>query len=369
MRPGSGQDIFHCLALILGKLLIEVPVGEQASLESRDGSGDAASGNGHLLLIEAGYVASQRFLPMLEDFVEAIIGLLQVLAMDLEGRLIYHCRAGLVRVEPNPFHIVASRGPFGSATASILCLYWATWSSGSVAPSYAFMLGKENFLRILIKVHSRVLEKTSDGLYEIVQHRAEPLKGYLARFNQEKVAIFKCSIPTAISAFKRGLLPDGDLYKELTKYQCKTMEDVLSQAWAQVNWEEDVASRAKAQQKQDTKTTRSDRTDQDEKPSQRPARDSGNRNRSRYKNRHIEKAVSTWPDISHLSVSSPELINVLREFLSEKAKSHLSKETMGKPAEAAPVSSPRQDRVIHVISGSSEINGISHAAAKKSTWS
>ena len=134
-------------------------------------------------------------------------------------------------------------------------------------------------------------------------------------------------------------------------------------------------------------------------------------------------AVSTWPDISHLSVSRPELINVLRqmgqqvkwpqkmkapdsfrnpgfwcdfhrdhghktedcvalkikvnellkkghlrEFLSEKAKSHLSKETMGNPTEAAPVSPPRQDRVIHVISGCSEISGISHAAAKKSTW-
>ena len=107
-------------------------------------------------------------------------------------------------------------------------------------------------------------------------------------------------------------------------------------------------------------------------------------------------AVSTWPDISHLSVSRPELINVLRqmgqqvkwpqkmkapdsfrnpglwcdfhrdhghktedcialtidvnellkkghlmEFLSEKAKSHLSKETIGKPTEAAPVSPPR----------------------------
>ncbi|KAF3548789.1 hypothetical protein DY000_02007626 [Brassica cretica] len=58
----------------------------------------------------------------------------------------------------------------------------------------------------------------------------------------------------------------------------------------------------------------------------------------------------------------------LREFLCEKAKSHLSKETMGKPTEAARVSPPRQDRVIHVISGGSEISGISHAAAKKSTW-
>ncbi|KAF3591350.1 hypothetical protein DY000_02021519 [Brassica cretica] len=164
----------------------------------------------------------------------------------------------------------------------------------------------------------RDLEKTSDGLYEILQHRAEPLRGYIARFNQAKVAIPECSIPTAISAFKRGLLPDGDLYKELTKYQCKTMEDVLSQAWAHVKWEEDVASRAKAQQKQDPKMIRPDQTERDEKPSQRPARDSGNQNWGRYQNRPIEKAegmaVSTWPDISHLSVSRPELINVLRQM-------------------------------------------------------
>ncbi|KAF3507020.1 hypothetical protein F2Q69_00005972 [Brassica cretica] len=98
---------------------------------------------------------------------------------------------------------------------------------------------------------SRDLEKTSDGLYEILQHWVEPLRGYIARFNQEKVAIPECSIPTAISTFKRGLLPYGDVYKELTKYQCKTMEDVMSRAWAHVKWEEDVASRAKAQLKQD----------------------------------------------------------------------------------------------------------------------
>ncbi|KAF3573377.1 hypothetical protein F2Q69_00058588 [Brassica cretica] len=77
---------------------------------------------------------------------------------------------------------------------------------------------------------SRDLEKTSNNLYEILQHRAEPLRGYIAHFNQEKVAIPECSIPTTISAFKRSLLPDGDLYKELTKYQCKTIKDVLSRA-------------------------------------------------------------------------------------------------------------------------------------------
>ncbi|KAF3515057.1 hypothetical protein F2Q69_00006805 [Brassica cretica] len=78
---------------------------------------------------------------------------------------------------------------------------------------------------------SRDLEKTSDSLYEIHQHQVEPLRGYIALFNQEKVAIPECSIPTAISAFKKGLLPDEDLYKELTKYQCKTMEDVDLEPW------------------------------------------------------------------------------------------------------------------------------------------
>ncbi|KAL0645841.1 hypothetical protein Bca4012_044132 [Brassica carinata] len=75
-------------------------------------------------------------------------------------------------------------------------------------------------------------------------------------------------------------------------------------------------------------------------------------------------------DCVALKIELNELLKkvYLREFLSEKPKSHLSKETTGKPTEVAPVSPPRQDRVIHVISGGSEISGISHAAVKKSTW-
>ncbi|KAF3526937.1 hypothetical protein F2Q69_00047853 [Brassica cretica] len=299
---------------------------------------------------------------------------------------------------------------FGSTLTGPALQWYINLPSRSIA---SFVILSNMFLEQLAS--SKDLEKTYDGLYEILQHRAEPLQGYIARFNQEKVAIPECSIPTAIYAFKRGLLPDGNLYKELTKYQCKTMEDVMSRAWAHVKWEEDVASRAKAQLKQDPKAVRPDRTERDEKPSPRPARDSGNRNRGRYQNRPIEKvegmAVVTWPDISHISASRSELINVLRqmgqqvrnpglwfdfhrdhghktedcvalkievnellkqghlkEFLSEKAKSHLSKESTGNPTEAAPFSPPLQDRVIHVISSGSEISGISHVAAKKSTW-
>ncbi|KAL0759191.1 hypothetical protein Bca101_075341 [Brassica carinata] len=58
---------------------------------------------------------------------------------------------------------------------------------------------------------SRSLEKTSDSLYEILRHRVEPLHDYIARFNQENVSIPECNITMGISAFKRGLLPDGDL--------------------------------------------------------------------------------------------------------------------------------------------------------------
>ncbi|KAH6757750.1 hypothetical protein C2S51_038658 [Perilla frutescens var. frutescens] len=54
-----------------------------------------------------------------------------------------------------------------------------------------------------------------------------------------KVEIPGCNADTAISAFRKWLKRDSDLYKELTKYPCKTMDDILAKAWAQIKWEED----------------------------------------------------------------------------------------------------------------------------------
>ena len=97
---------------------------------------------------------------------------------------------------------------FGSTLTGPALQWYINLPSRSIA-SFAILSDKfvEQF------ASSKDLEKTSDGLYEILQHRAEALRGYIARFNQEMVAIPECSIPTAISAFNRGLLPDGDLYK------------------------------------------------------------------------------------------------------------------------------------------------------------
>ncbi|XP_013673339.2 uncharacterized protein LOC106377620 [Brassica napus] len=74
-------------------------------------------------------------------------------------------------------------------------------------------------------------------------------------------------------------------------------------------------------------------------------------------------------DCVALKIEVNELLQkgYLREFLWEKAKNLLSKETARKSAETKPASPPQQGRVIHVISGGSEISGINHAAAKKST--
>ncbi|KAK0571684.1 hypothetical protein LWI29_019923 [Acer saccharum] len=89
---------------------------------------------------------------------------------------------------------------------------------------------------------SRKLEKLSDDLYTITQRTGENLRAYVGRFNREKVQIPHCNQATAIYAFRKGLRFDSDLYKELTKYPCRTMEDVLAKAWAQIKWEEDEAN-------------------------------------------------------------------------------------------------------------------------------
>ncbi|KAF2531225.1 hypothetical protein F2Q70_00030007 [Brassica cretica] len=121
-------------------------------------------------------------------------------------------------------------------------------------------------------------------------------------------------------------------------YPCKIMEDVLSRVWAHVKWEEDVASRAKAQPKQDQRSTRSDRGDREERSSQKGSKDSGSRSGGRFQ---------YLPSLN----------------IHTRAGQHAEADG---PTDA-PSSPPRQDRVIHVISGGFEVSGVSHAAAKKST--
>ncbi|XP_056698613.1 uncharacterized protein [Spinacia oleracea] len=51
----------------------------------------------------------------------------------------------------------------------------------------------------------------------------------------------------AIEAFKRGLIPNSELYREITKYPCATFEEVRSRATAQMRIEDDEITRMASQ--------------------------------------------------------------------------------------------------------------------------
>ncbi|XP_031265819.1 uncharacterized protein LOC116124267 [Pistacia vera] len=46
-----------------------------------------------------------------------------------------------------------------------------------------------------------------------------------------------------MDAFRKGLIPNRELYKDLTKLGYNTMEDALARAIIQIRWEEDEANR------------------------------------------------------------------------------------------------------------------------------
>ncbi|XP_062083467.1 uncharacterized protein LOC133789718 [Humulus lupulus] len=115
----------------------------------------------------------------------------------------------------------------------------------------------------------RKLEKLSYDLYCIKQKRDELLRDYVGRFNRENVFIPYCNVDTAITAFRKGLQIKSDLYKELTKYPCRTMEDVLAKAWAQIKWEEDEANQPAqvfTSDRRDPRSKRVERRHYDYKP-------------------------------------------------------------------------------------------------------
>ncbi|XP_074300317.1 uncharacterized protein LOC141631559 [Silene latifolia] len=88
---------------------------------------------------------------------------------------------------------------------------------------------------------SRKSKKHTSDLYRIEQGFEESTRDYLNKFNKEKVAIPRCDIATAIQAFHRGLHQDSDLFKDLTKHPCTTFDEVQSTAIAVMRLEEDSA--------------------------------------------------------------------------------------------------------------------------------
>ena len=89
------------------------------------------------------------------------------------------------------------------------------------------------------------LEKTTDDLNAIQQWRGESLRSYVSRFNKERITIPDLHQPTAVEAFRNGLLCESGLYKKLTKFRCYTMDQAMARAQVEIRWEEDKRNKRK----------------------------------------------------------------------------------------------------------------------------
>ncbi|XP_021850770.2 uncharacterized protein [Spinacia oleracea] len=242
---------------------------------------------------------------------------------------------------------------------------------------------------------SRQLEKQTNDLYRLAQGPIESVRDYFNRFNCEKISIKNCDVKTAIEAFTRGLIPNSELYREITKYPCATFEEVRSRATAQMRIEDDEVTRSTAPRSAGGISDRRsnqwpDHPDISEygfnvdiggvfntlqnvggtviwpRKSDKPDsmkdmrkwcefhRDNGHK---------IEECISLKKEIAYLLKRGH-----LKELLSDKGKETYNKE---KPAQPDPAKSsdrptpPKFNKVVNVISGGSDICGLTSSAAKK----
>ncbi|XP_074300130.1 uncharacterized protein LOC141631344 [Silene latifolia] len=169
---------------------------------------------------------------------------------------------------------------------------------------------------------SRRPEKQTSDLYRIVQGPEEATRDFLNRFNREKVAIPRCDIATAIEAFRQGLHQDSDLYKDLTKYPCTTFEEVQTKAIAVMRLEEDSGPMRAAYGTDPT-----------------------------YRKAHVEKQNERTKPYS-------KPVNKVSEGPGGKNNSE-------PPPKVLPTPSPVCTRIVNVITGGSELCGLTYSAAKR----
>ncbi|XP_056690104.1 uncharacterized protein [Spinacia oleracea] len=200
---------------------------------------------------------------------------------------------------------------------------------------------------------------------------------------------------TAIEAFKRGLIPNSELYREITKYPCATFEEVRSRATAQMRIEDDEVIRTASQRSTGGSSDRRS-NERVEHPNisdygfnvdiggvvnalqnvggtvrwpRKSDRPDSMKNMSKWcyfhrDNGHTtEECISLKKEVAYLLKRGH-----LKELLSDKGKETFSKEQTTLPGPT--ISSERPDpppfnKVVNVISGGSDICGLTSFAAKK----
>ncbi|XP_074305785.1 uncharacterized protein LOC141641006 [Silene latifolia] len=182
---------------------------------------------------------------------------------------------------------------------------------------------------------SRRTPKQPSDLYRIVQEIGESIKDYVTRFNAEKVSIRGCDMSTAINASRQGLDKESNLYKELTIYPCERFEEVQQRATA--------ALRKVSTEKKDERA----------KPYSRP-----NISRVAEKTQQVDDSQYP-PKLSEYGFNTgmEGLLKALRG-LGDQDRREAANQVL-------PSAPPICTKIINVITGGSELSGLTYSAAKR----
>ncbi|XP_074300680.1 uncharacterized protein LOC141631979 [Silene latifolia] len=214
---------------------------------------------------------------------------------------------------------------------------------------------------------------------ELVNRFEESTRDYLARFNVEKISIPKCDPTTAVNAFRRGLHCDSDLYKDLTKHPCATFEEVKQMAEATYRLEEDEDRRDLYGTESSSRKLTTEKKNERAKPYNKNTaiKELGNRATWPKKpaprendRRDASKRCEYHNDIGHNTEDCVVLGKELKHLYSAGCLDHLlpkgAKSGKVNTADQAQPSPPAPySKVVSVITGASEICGLTYSAAKR----
>ncbi|XP_074301252.1 uncharacterized protein LOC141632619 [Silene latifolia] len=225
---------------------------------------------------------------------------------------------------------------------------------------------------------SRRTPKQPSDLYRIVQEISESIKDYVTRFNAEKVSIRGCDMSTAINAFRQGLDKESNLYKELTIYPCEIFEEVQQRATTALILEEDIQARKGITNfDKPGRKIPTEKKDERAKPYNR-----ANISRIAEKTQQVDDSQHP-PKLSEygFNMGMKGLLKALRGLGDQVAKevklqvrrgnldNLLSRGGKQDRREAAnqvlPSAPPICTKIINVITGGSELSGLTYSAAKK----
>ncbi|CAL2278333.1 unnamed protein product [Prunus armeniaca] len=97
----------------------------------------------------------------------------------------------------------------------------------------------------------RMIKKNPDHLYNLRKKSDESLRDYMKRFKAEKANIVRCDDRIASSAFKKGLLVEHDLYRELTIIPSQTLAEVYATAERHMLCDDDRIAAKKSTKQED----------------------------------------------------------------------------------------------------------------------